>query len=81
MVRLRRVSWGWSNALVLDVQALRYFEILVWAVAPNFLSDFEMELLRECFGKSVSERLYEHIVVVIIVIRELFADCILSKSC
>jgi hypothetical protein len=80
MIRLRWISWSWSNTLVLNIEALGHGNILIWRVAPCVLSDFLMQLLREGLGKSISESLDQHVIVVIAIIDVLLAHFFLFES-
>ena len=67
--------------MILNVEALSNRKLLIWRIAPVISSYFLMELLSKGFGKSISESLHHHIVVVISGIDILFTNFLLLKSC
>ena len=81
MIWLRRIAWRWTNALILDVQALGWSQRLVRGVAPELTTDKHMEVLCESFGKTVSQSLDHDNVVVITIGLELTADLVLLETC
>ena len=65
MVRLGWVAGSGTDALILDVEALSWGEVLIRRISPELFTHLDMEVLRECLSKSISEG-FDHNVVVII---------------
>jgi hypothetical protein len=80
VIRLRRITWSWSDTLVLDVETLCGCEVLLWSVTPGFLSYVLVNLLSKSLCKSIGQGFHHHIVVVVAFFNVLFADFLLLES-
>jgi hypothetical protein len=80
VIGLRWVAGSRSDALILHVEAFGGSEVLIGSISPHFFSDIYMDLLGNGLSKSISKRLYQHVVVVITLVVIFLAELILLET-